>query len=41
MLKCLLWFLIGSFVGCAIGIGIVCMARSAGHADREGNKWDD
>lgn len=41
MLKCFIWFFIGTFVGCAIGISIMCIACSAGRADRESNDWDD
>ncbi len=37
MLKLLLFFLIGLFVGCMIGICIMCMMRSAGQTDREQN----
>lgn len=37
MLKCLLFLFIGLFVGCMLGIGVMCLARTAKQADREHN----
>ncbi|MEZ3497687.1 MAG: DUF3789 domain-containing protein [Lachnospiraceae bacterium] len=37
MLKCLLFLFIGLFVGCVLGIGVMCLAHTAGQADKEHN----
>ncbi len=41
MLKCILCLLIGLFIGCMIGVCIMCMMRSAGQADEKNAEKED
>lgn len=41
MLKFILCFLIGLFVGCMIGVFIMCLVRFAGQADSECAEKDE